>query len=153
MKYRIKQNKQNSKSNKILILFGIILTLFISFKYLELSQFTQNVLSLIFYCSITYLTYLIIIKIDRINLERDLYCVGLKVLGIITMFSTLIPMIFMLNIELSHRHPLLGAPDFTIYSFFTLSGVFIITAFYLIVIGGFMFYRSTRRYGLFVYNR
>lgn len=77
--------------------------------------------------------------IDSMNLERDLYCWGLRIFGLILMiFGGLILM----------------AGGFTVaYSSSIFSNVFWIMGLCIMALGAFSEYRSVRRYGVFVYTR
>jgi hypothetical protein len=79
--------------------------------------------------------------IDSFNLERDLYCWGLRIFGIILLiFGGLISMSFTIAIA--------SSPNESIFN-----NIFWIIGLCIMALGAFSEYRSIRRHGVFVYMR
>ncbi|MDY0385710.1 MAG: hypothetical protein RBT65_00990 [Methanolobus sp.] len=84
-------------------------------------------------------TWLLAKILDSFNLENDLYCWGLRLIGIILMFFGFI---------------MFGSGTFIMaFNDATSSNIFWITGICLMLLGAFSEYRSFRRHGVFVYMR
>ncbi|WP_292471608.1 hypothetical protein [Methanolobus sp.] len=84
-------------------------------------------------------TWLLAKIIDSFNLENDLYCWGLRLIGIVTMFFGFI---------------IFSSGTFAMaFSDATSSNIFWIAGICLMLLGAFSEYRSFRRHGVFVYLR
>jgi len=138
MKVYIKKNKALIK-NIVLIWFFSLLPIVIDVNS-NSGIVIDIVASIIFIYIIPSTTLKILKKIDRVNLERDLYCLGMRICGVLT--ATMGILIFTFGYSIC----------------VDIEGIFItylllIVGLLITFFGAFCLYRSTRRYGLFVYVR
>jgi hypothetical protein len=138
MNYRIiRKNKKITEQ----ILFAISIVFF-SEHIIYNSSIGKMFDSLIFFVFLYVIlasTWLLAKIIDSFNLENDLYCWGLRLIGIVVMFFGFI---------------IFSSGTFVMaFSNATSSNIFWIAGICLMLLGAFSEYRSFRRHGVFVYMR
>lgn len=137
--------KKYIKKNKILIRNVVILSLLsISLFYTDFNSTIGRVFDILGFVVFIYIappTFLVCLKkIDRVNLERDIYCMGMRIFGVLA------AMIGLFVFSLGY------------FVYVSVDGMLITHVLWIIGLsiaffGAFGLYRSTRRYGVFVYVR